>query len=231
MLGLCTVQASAKETLALKTDKEKVSYGIGVDIGRNFKRMGIDIDLNVLTKGFKEAYTDKKLDISEEELRTIMAAYRMDVMKKQVEILKATGEANKKAGEAFLADNGKKFGVITLPSGLQYKVLTTGAGKKPTDDDIVECNYKGTLIDGTEFDSSYRTGKPAQFNLSGVIPGWKEALKLMPTGSKWQIFVPAALAYGERGAGRDIGPNATIIFEVELLNIQAAAAQPATSSH
>jgi FKBP-type peptidyl-prolyl cis-trans isomerase FklB len=129
-------------------------------------------------------------------------------------------EDNRKAGESFLAENKKKEGVVTLPSGLQYKVLKAGDGKKPTDADTVECHYRGTLINGTEFDSSYLTGQPATFKIAGVIPGWREALKLMPVGSKWQLFVPSQLAYGARGKGGSIGPNAALIFEVELLAIK-----------
>jgi FKBP-type peptidyl-prolyl cis-trans isomerase FklB len=137
-----------------------------------------------------------------------------------VQATAAAGEENKKAGEAFLAQNKGKQGVVTLPSGLQYKILKAGNGKKPTENDTVECNYRGTLINGTEFDSSYRRGQPATFGVGQVIPGWREALQLMPVGSKWELYVPPDLAYGERGAGRDIGPNSTLVFEVELLGIQ-----------
>ncbi len=206
---------------AVKVDKKRVSYGIGVDIGRNFKHLGLDVNLDELMTGLKDAYTGKKLRESDEDLRVIINTYQAELMQKQAQAMKATGEANEKAGEAFLAENGKKEGVVTLPSGLQYKILTTGTGNKPTDSDIVECQYRGTLINGTEFDSSYRNGKSVFFNLGGgVIPGFKEALKLMAVGSKWQFFIPPKLAYGARGAGRDIGPNSTLIFEVELLGIK-----------
>ena len=215
-------------TVAETADKKKVSYGIGVDIGRNFKRLGLDLDLDVLTKGLKDANTGKKLDLSEDDLRTIMSNYQNELKQKQIIALKTIGDANQKAGEAFLAENSKKEGVVTLPSGLQYKILTKGEGKVPTAEDTVSCNYRGTLLDGTVFDSSYQTGKPALFMVCGVIPGWQEALKLMPAGSKWQIFIPSQLAYGQRGAGRDIGPNATLSFEVELIGIQAGEAKPTT---
>ena len=214
--------------VAEKTDKKKVSYGIGVDIGRNFKRLGLDIDLDVLAKGLKDANSGKKLDLSEDELRNVMSAYQNVLKQKQFIALKTVGEANQKAGDAFLAENARKEGVVTLPSGLQYKILKKGDGRQPSEADTVACNYRGTLLDGTVFDSSYSTGKPALFKVGGVIPGWQEALKLMPVGSKWQIFIPPQLAYGLRGAGRDIGPNATLVFEVELIDVQSDEAKPAT---
>jgi FKBP-type peptidyl-prolyl cis-trans isomerase FklB len=214
----------------LKIDKKRISYGIGVDIGRNFKHLGLDVNLDELVIGLKEAYAGKKLRESDEDLRVIVNTYQADLMQKQALALKATGEANEKAGEAFLAENGKKEGVVTLASGLQYRILKSGTGNKPTDSDIVECQYRGTLINGTEFDSSYRNGKPVFFNLSGgVIPGFKEGLKQMSVGSKWQFFMPPKLAYGNRGAGRDIGPNSTLIFEVELLGIKPSETKPSAS--
>ena len=158
--------------------------------------------------------------LTEQEIREITTAFQKEMMAKQEELNKKLGEKNKKEGEVFLAENKKKEGVKTLPSGLQYKVIKAGTGKKPKLTDTVTTNYRGTLIDGTEFDSSYRRGQPASFPVNGVIPGWTEALQLMEEGAKWQLFVPPNLAYGDRGAGRQIGPNATLIFEVELISIQ-----------
>lgn len=218
VIGLLAAQVSTPEPPVPKSQKEKVSYGIGVDVARNFKRLGIDLDLDVLVEGVRDVYAGGSLLMTEEDLRATMTAYQADLREKQLAFLKQAAEDNKKAGDAFLAENRTKEGVVALPSGLQYKVLTPGSGPKPTDADTVEVHYRSTLIDGTEFDSSYRRGQPAAFKVKGgVIPGWTEALLRMPVGSKWQVFVPPQLAYGERGAGRDIGPNATLIFEVELL--------------
>jgi FKBP-type peptidyl-prolyl cis-trans isomerase FklB len=217
---LLTAQVSAGEPPVLKTQKEKVSYGIGVDMSRNFKQQGIEFDADILMKGFKDQSSGGKLLMTEDDIRATLNAYQSEMMQKRAQAMKAAAEENKKIGEAFLAENGKKEGVVTLPSGLQYKILKTGDGRKPTEADTVECNYRGTLINGTEFDSSYRTGKPATFKVTGLIAGWTEALKLMPAGSKWQLFIPPQLAYGERGAGGAIGPNATLIFELELLSIK-----------
>ena len=210
----------AQEAQALQTQKEKISYGIGVDAARNFKRMELDLDLEMVIKGLRDGYSGGKLLMTDDEIRKTLTAYQQELLQKQAQALKVAGEKNKKEGEAFLAENKTKEGVVTLASGLQYKILKAGDGKMPTDEDTVEVNYRGTLIDGTEFDSSYKRGKPATFQVKGIIPGWKEALKLMPVGSKWQLFIPAELAYGTRGAGGNIGPNATLIFEVELLAIK-----------
>jgi FKBP-type peptidyl-prolyl cis-trans isomerase len=217
---LGAISASAADEPALKTQKEKVSYGIGVDVARNFKRLGMDLDADTLLKGMRDGLADGKLLLTEEELRATLMAYQEELRQKQAQIRKAAAENNLKEGEAFLSANKKKDGVVTLPSGLQYKILKAGEGKRPKDTDTVECQYRGTLVNGTEFDSSYRTGKPAIFKVTGVIAGWTEALKLMPVGSKWQLFIPPQLAYGERGAGNVIGPNATLIFEVELLAVK-----------
>jgi FKBP-type peptidyl-prolyl cis-trans isomerase len=217
---LLAVPVNAAEEPALKTQKEKVSYGIGVDIARNFKLQGIDFDADILMQGFKDQSSGRKLLMSEDDMRAALTAYQGELMQKRAQLIKAVADENKKVGDAFLAENKTKEGVVTLPSGLQYKILKEGNGRKPTDADTVECNYRGTLINGTEFDSSYRTGKPATFKVTGLIAGWTEALKLMPAGSKWQLFIPPPLAYGERGTGRDIGPNATLIFELELFSIK-----------
>ncbi len=217
---LLTAQVNAQETQMLKSQKEKVSYSLGADMAKNFKKLGVEIDMEILMKGMKDVFAGEKPLMSDDEIRATMTALQTELRQKQVETAKAAAEENKKAGDAFLEENKKKDGVVVLPSGLQYKILKAGDGKKPTDADTVECHYRGTLIDGTEFDSSYKRGQPASFKVTGVIAGWTEALKVMPVGSKWQLFVPPQLGYGERGAGREIGPNATLIFEVELLGIK-----------
>ncbi|MGD0517852.1 MAG: FKBP-type peptidyl-prolyl cis-trans isomerase [Thermoguttaceae bacterium] len=219
-VGFLAANVCAEEARALKTQKEKMSYSIGVDVAKNFAKMGMDLDLDVFFRGLKDGFSGKKLLMTDDEMHATISAFQNDLTKKQSQGKQTAAEENKKTGEAFLAENKKKEGVVTLPSGLQYKILKAGKGKKPTDADTVECHYRGTLIDGTEFDSSYRRGQPATFPVAGVIAGWTEALKLMPVGSKWQLFVPSQLAYKERGSGQEIGPNATLIFEVELLGIK-----------
>jgi FKBP-type peptidyl-prolyl cis-trans isomerase FklB len=209
-------QVNAQENLVLKSQKEKVSYIIGMDIGMNLKKQAIDIDSTILARGAKDALSGAKPLLTEQEIQETMVAFQKEIMAKQAEVAKK----NKAEGEAYLTENKKKEGVKALPSGLQYKVIKGGTGKKPKSNDTVTVHYRGTLIDGTEFDSSYKRGQPVSFLVSGVIPGWTEALQLMEVGAKWQLFIPSNLAYGEKGAGRDIGPNATLIFEVELVSIQ-----------
>ncbi len=209
-----------EEKPILKTQKEKASYVIGVDIGKTIKKGGVEIDADLLARGIRDALGGGKLLMNEQEIKETMAAFQQEMTAKQTQARKELGEKNKKEGQRFLAENGKKPGVTTLPSGLQYKVLRPGKGKKPQGQDVVKVHYRGTLIDGTEFDSSYRRGQPASFAVNRIIPGWKEALQLMEEGAKWQIYIPSHLAYGERGAGREIGPNATLIFDVELLEIE-----------
>ncbi len=219
--------AFAEDAAPLKDKKEKVSYAIGVDIGSTIKRQPFEIDPDVLVRGFKDAVSGGKMAMADNDIRSTLLdlqkelqAKQQEQLKKQQEEMKKTGEKNQKEGAAFLAENAKKPGVKVLPSGLQYKVLASGKGDSPKSTDTVETNYRGTLIDGTEFDSSYKRGQTATFPVGGVIRGWTEALQLMKVGDKWQLFIPSDLAYGERGAGRDIGPNATLVFEVELLAIK-----------
>ena len=216
---ILVTQVSAQET-ALKSQKEKASYSIGMDIGTGLKKQPIEIDPELLAKGIKDAFSGKKPLMTEQEVRETLTGLQKELMAKQQEQLKVQAEKNKKEGEAFLAENKKKEGVVTLPSGLQYKVIKEGTGKKPKRDDTVSTHYRGSLIDGKEFDSSYTRGQPATFPVSGVIAGWTEALQLMGEGAKWQLFIPSNLAYGERGAGGLIGPNATLIFDIELLSVQ-----------
>jgi FKBP-type peptidyl-prolyl cis-trans isomerase FklB len=191
-----------------------------MNLGANLHKQSVDVDPNIVAQGLRAALAGGKTLLTQEEAQAALMEVQNDLRKKQQEKMQVTGEANKKEGEAFLAANKAKEGVVTLPSGLEYKILKAGTGPKPTSSDSVVCNYRGTLLNGTEFDSSYKRGQPATFPVGGVIKGWTEALQLMPVGSKWQLFIPSSLAYGERGAGGDIGPNATLIFEVELMSIQ-----------
>ncbi len=218
VISSSTVMGAEKPVL--KTQKEKTSYVIGVDIGKTLQKGGLEINADLLARGIRDGLAGGKLLMNEQEIKETLAAFQQEMTAKQTEARKQLAEKNKKEGENFLAANGKKPGVTTLPSGLQYKVLRNGKGKKPQTQDIVKVHYRGTLINGTEFDSSYRRGQPASFPVNRIIPGWTEALQLMEEGAKWQIFIPSQLAYGERGAGGNIGPNATLIFEVELLEIE-----------
>lgn len=205
---------------ALKTDKDKLSYAIGMQVGTTINRQSLDVDPDVLMKGLKDAIAGNPL-MTDAEARSQILKLQVQMRAKEEEKMKQAGEANKKEGEAFLAANKSKPGVVTTASGLQYKVLKQGTGPKPTAADTVVCNYKGTLINGKEFDSSYKRGEPSSFPVNGVIKGWTEALQLMPVGSKYELYIPSDLAYGERGAAAaDIGPNSTLIFEVELLSIE-----------
>ena len=228
------VQVCAEEPPIIKTQKDKVSYATGVDMARSFQRQGVEVDRELFLKGVKDGLAGGTLLMSDDDLNKSLDVFRTEQKMKQAERKRqqaerirkqrqtamVAGETNRKAGEAFLAANKVKDGVVTLPSGLQYTILKVGDGGKPTDSSTVECRYRGTLIDGTEFDRSDRAGQPVTFKVTEVIPGWREALKRMPVGSKWQLFIPPQLAYGARGAGRAIGPEATLIFEVELLAVK-----------
>jgi FKBP-type peptidyl-prolyl cis-trans isomerase FklB len=206
---------------ALTTQKQKASYALGVNIGKGLHRDGVDVDAATLARGIRDAAAGGKLAMTEDEMKTVLTALQAEVRKKQEAEVAAAGEQNKKEGETFLAANKTKEGVQTLPDGLQYKILTTGNGPKPTATDTVVANYKGTLINGTEFDSSYKRGQPATFPVGQVIKGWTEILQMMPVGSKWEVYIPSDLAYGPQGPGRGpIGPNETLIFEIELVSIQ-----------
>jgi FKBP-type peptidyl-prolyl cis-trans isomerase len=219
-LLILATQVFAAENGALKSQKEKISYTLGTDVAKSVKQIGVDIDPEIFTKGVKDALAGTKSLMTEEEMKTVMTAFKQEMTAKQMEKNQKAGEKNKKEGEAFLAENKKKAGIKTLPSGLQYKVMKEGTGKTPKKTDKVSCQYQGTLIDGSEFDSSYKRGTPATFPVDGVIPGWTEALQMMKVGSKWQLFIPSKLAYGDRGAGPIIGPNSVLIFTIELLSIQ-----------
>lgn len=212
---------AAEEPTVLKTQEDKINYGIGVGVARNFINQGLKVDLELVIRGMRDVLSGAPLQMSEQDLEETMYAFQQEMRQKMALAAKIAAEKNKKDGEAFLAGNSKKEGVIVLPSGLQYRILKEGNGKVPTDKDTVECHYRGTFIDGKEFDNSYKAGKPVTLKVQGgVIPGWSEILKLMPVGSKWQVFIASQLAYGARGAGSQIGPNMTLVFEIELLAIK-----------
>jgi len=222
IVGLFSTRVCAEESQVLKEKMDRVSYATGVGMGKNLKGQGIAFDIDLVIRGFRDAFTGQKLLLTDEEIHAIINSFQTEMRRKQIETRhkQAKGATdNKKAGEAFLAENKVKEGVVSLPSGLQYKVLTEGSGKTPKFEDTVVVHYKGSLIDGTDFDSSYKRGQPATFQVKGVIKGWTEALQLMREGSKWQLFIPSELAYGTRGSGR-IPPNSTLVFEVELISIK-----------
>ncbi len=217
LLSLAGFVFGQEKSTPLKDTKDKVSYSIGLNIGFNLKKQNVSINPDTFVLGLKDALAGKP-QMTDEQVKETMTAFEKEMIDKQ----KAAGVKNRADGEKFLAENKKKEGVKTTASGLQYKVIKEGSGAQPKETDTVVANYRGTLIDGTEFDSSYKRGQPATFPLSGVIRGWTEALQLMKVGSKYQLFIPANLAYGERAMGSDIGPNSTLVFEVELVGIQSA---------
>lgn len=225
LLGFAVIAAygCAAEKTVLKDEKERLSYSFGVNIGKNLKMQSVDIDPEILSQGVKAAYTDSELLMVEEEIQNVLAAYEQEMRNKHAARASELADQNKAEGEEFLTANRDKEGVIVLPSGLQYKVIKEGTGKTPNISDMVKAHYRGTLIDGTEFDSSYERGEPAILPVGGVIKGWTEALQMMKEGAQWKLFIPSELAYGIRGAGNQIGPNATLIFDIELLSIEAAA--------
>lgn len=211
LAGIPTILVAA-DNADLKTDPEKNGYSVGYDVGRSIKRQIMGVDTDSMARGLKDGASGAAPALPDSEMQQRFAAVRQESAQKIM-------EKNKQDGEAYLAKNKGAKGVKTTASGLQYKVITAGKGKLPTADDTVTVNYRGTLIDGTEFDSSYKRNQPATFPVKGVIPGWTEALQLMKEGSKWMVYIPSNLAYAERGAGNFIGPNSALIFEVELLSI------------
>src|ERR1700678_2522648 len=219
-----TPAAKTPAPLALTTQKDKASYAIGMNIGRSvaakFKSDSLDVNNAIFLRGMKDALAGGKMLLTDDEAKAVLDALQTEMRKTEEEKMAQAGDINKAKGDAFLAANQAKDGVVTLPSGLQYKIVTPGTGPKPVATDSVVCNYRGTLIDGTEFDASAKHGGPATFPVNQVIKGWTEALQLMPVGSKWQLYIPSDLAYGSRGAGGDIGPNSTLIFDIELLSIK-----------
>ena len=234
-----TSAAKTPAPLTLTTPKDKVSYSIGMNIGKSIKRDNVDVDPDLLLRGLKDVLGGGTLLMTDQEAQATLSALQTDLKKRQEQEMQQLAETNKKEGDAFLAANKAKDGVVSLPSGLQYKILQEGTGPKPTAADTVTVNYRGSFVDGTEFDSSYKRGQPASFPVGGgIIKGWTEALLLMPVGSKWQLFIPPDLAYGPGGRGPTIGPNSTLVFDVELLSIQpkpaptpAASPAPPTTQH
>ncbi len=218
--GLMAGMAYGADDQALRTDKEKTSYAIGAQTGADMRHFGMEVDPDLVARGFRDAYSGRKLLLNDQQMSETLAGVSKIIAAKSPELMKQDAERNKQEGEAFLAQNARKDGVRTLPSGLQYKIIRAGTGRIPKPTDTVVVNYRGTFIDGTEFDSSYRRGQPFVFQVNKMIKGWIEALQLMSVGAKWQLFIPPRLAYGEQGAPPAIGPNATLIYEVELLSIK-----------
>ena len=217
-------KADASVAASLESEIQKVSYIMGTNIGGQIKGEAFEVDIPSLTLGLSDAVAGNEPKLSEDEVKAVIEAFQAKMMAEQEASAKLVAETNIKEGEVFLAENAKKEGVVVLESGLQYKILTAGTGAIPTPENTVEVHYKGTLLDGTEFDSSFKRGVPAQFGVTQVIPGWVEALQLMKEGAKWELYVPAGLAYGPGGTGGLIGPNQTLIFEVELLKASMDAA-------
>jgi len=220
-MGLAMSTTMAATTApALNSDIDKLSYSIGTDLGKNFKRQGIEISPEAMTKGLQDGISGGKLLLTEKQMKDVLDKFQKDLMAKRTAEFNKKAEENKGKGETFLNENKSKAGVVTLPSGLQYKVIKSGTGEKPAKEDTVTVEYTGRLINGDVFDSTEKTGKPATFKLTQVIPGWTEALQLMPAGSTWEIFVPADLAYGARNVGGPIGPNETLIFNIHLISVK-----------
>ena len=226
-LAMSTVLVAADAAApasTLNSDTDRLSYSIGADLGKNFKAQGIEVNPTLLAKGLQDGMGNGQLMLTEQQMKDTLTKFQKDLMAKRTSDFNKKSEENKAKGDAFLAENKNKSGVVTLPSGLQYKIVTAGNGVKPSKDDTVTVEYTGSLINGTVFDSTDKTGKPATFQVSQVIPGWTEALQLMPAGSTWEVYIPANLAYGARSIGGPIGPNETLIFKIHLISVKKAAA-------
>lgn len=235
-LGLCMAhsafaaadKASSNAPFNNKTDK--ISYSIGVDVGKSISKQGIEINPDIFAQGLKDAKDAKNVKMTDEQVRETLLALQTELVEKQKKEARDLAAKNLADGEKFLADNKKNKDVVTRPSGLEYRIIKEGSGASPKATDSVTTHYKGKLIDGKEFDSSYTRGEPVKFPVNGVIPGWTEALQLMKPGAKWELFIPAKLAYGENGLGQIIGPNSTLIFDIELISVEKPTAAKANKA-
>lgn len=211
---------AAPAATSLSSDMDKLSYSIGADLGKNFQKQGITVNPTAMAKGMQDGMSGAPLLLTEDQMKDVLNNFQKDLMAKRTADFNKKADENKAKGDAFLSANKAKEGVVTLPSGLQYKIVQQGDGAKPGKDDTVTVEYTGTLVDGQVFDSTDKAGKPATFKVSQVIPGWTEALQLMPAGSTWEVFVPANLAYGSRSVGGPIGPNETLVFKIHLISVK-----------
>jgi FKBP-type peptidyl-prolyl cis-trans isomerase FklB len=221
VLAALALQVHAEDKTPFKDKKDQAGYSLGMNIGTGLKHDGVDVGIDALIAGLKDSFTGATAQLTPEQQQEALGNLQKEMTAKMTAEREAAGQMAKKEGDEFLAANKSKDGVKTLPDGLQYKVLAEGNGPQPKPTDQVTVNYRGTLIDGTEFDSSYKRGEPVTFPVNQVIKGWAEALPLMKTGAKWQLFVPAGLAYGSEGIGRDVPPNSTLVFDVELLGVKS----------
>jgi FKBP-type peptidyl-prolyl cis-trans isomerase FklB len=220
VLGVFVTNLFALENGKYTTDLEKISYSIGADLGKNFKQQDIEIIPSILAKGMDDSMNGRVMQLTDDQMKEFLTKFQKSILEKRQQKYEKQSSDNKAKGEKFLKDNKSKSGVVTLPSGLQYKIINSGNGVKPTKNDTVTVEYTGTNIDGNVFDSTEKSGKPATFKLDQVIPGWTEALQLMPSGSTWEVYIPADLAYGQRSPSPMIGPNETLIFKIHLISVK-----------